>query len=131
MTQPPPSAPAPSDSGGRLTARELALLAPNLAKLLWRLARDRRVRWSTKALVVAAAAYLASPLDLIPDWIPGVGYLDDVALVAFTLHRLVRTVPPEVLQEHWDGAIPLPDLVRRLSLRKRKPQDDQSTGKPA
>jgi len=106
----------------------LALLAPNLAKLLWRLAKDKRVPFGTKVLVVGTAAYLAMPFDIIPDWLPGIGYLDDIALVGFTLHRLVKTVPPEVLQEHWDGAIPLPDVVKRLSFRKKsKRKRDEPT----
>ncbi len=101
----------------RLTARGMMLLLPNIVKLFWRLARDRRVPLGTKLLVVATGAYLAIPIDIIPDWIPVLGYLDDAVLVGFVLHRLLRTVPVEILQEHWDGAIPLPDLAMKLSLR--------------
>jgi uncharacterized membrane protein YkvA (DUF1232 family) len=121
-------APGQPEGEAKIGARELALLAPNLAKLLWRLAKDKRVPFGTKVLVVGTAAYLAMPFDIIPDWLPGIGYLDDIALVGFTLHRLVKTVPPEVLQEHWDGAIPLPDVVKRLSFRKKsKRKRDEPT----
>jgi len=115
-----------ASAGGKLSAREWALLVPNIAKLLGRLARDRRVPIGTKLLVVGAGLYLACPVDLIPDWIPGLGYLDDVLLVALLVHRLVRTVPAQVLREHWHGAIPLPELARRLSLRgkREKGRDD-------
>jgi uncharacterized membrane protein YkvA (DUF1232 family) len=103
----------------RLTPREVMLLVPNIVKLLWRLARDRRVPLRTKLLVVGTAVYLAIPIDIIPDWIPVLGYLDDAVLVGFILHRLLRTVPIEILQQHWDGAIPLPDLATKLRFRRR------------
>jgi len=110
---------AADSSTSRLTARELIFLLPNLGKLLWRLARDRRVPLSVKLLVVGTGIYLAMPFDVIPDWLPGVGYLDDAILVGFVVHRLIRRVSPEVLAEHWDGAISLPDLARKISFRTK------------
>ena len=102
-----------------MTARELVLLLPNLGKLLWRLARDRRVPLSVKLLVVGTGIYLAIPFDVIPDWLPGVGHLDDAILVGFVVHRLIGKVSPEVLAQHWDGAISLPDLAGKLSFRSK------------
>ncbi len=125
MTIPPePNEQIEGDRAKRLSARDLALLLPNLGKLLWRLARDKRVPLPIKALVIGTGVYLALPFDVIPDWLPGVGYLDDALLVGFVLHRLIRHVSPEILAEHWDGAVPLPELARRLSLRARVKGDN-------
>jgi len=116
---PVPSLEAADSRTSRLTARELVLLLPNLGKLLWRLARDRRVPLSVKLLVVGTGIYLAIPFDVIPDWLPGVGHLDDAILVGFVIHQLIRKVSPEVLAEHWDGAISLSELAGKLSFRNK------------
>jgi uncharacterized membrane protein YkvA (DUF1232 family) len=75
----------------------------SLAKLFYRLVRDPRVSRLDKLLLASAAAYLVAPNDLIPDWIPVVGQLDDLLVVGFALHRLLDRVPAEVLLELWDG----------------------------
>ena len=83
--------------------RELALLLPQLAGLVARLAGDSRVPGRVKAILGVVAVYLASPIDLIPDFIPVVGYLDDVVLVAIVLDGLLNHVDREILLEHWPG----------------------------
>jgi uncharacterized membrane protein YkvA (DUF1232 family) len=104
----------------KLSAKELALLLPNLIKLFWRLARDRRVRRRTRWLLFILGAYVACPIDLIPDWIPVLGYLDDVFVIGFLLHRILRSVPPEILAEHWQGTITLSELSQYFTRRKQK-----------
>ena len=124
-------APGQGPSAGRagaLSAREALLLLPNVGRLLWRLARDRRVPLATKLLVAGTGLYLAVPFDIIPDWIPVLGYLDDVILVGLVLRRLVRSVPADVLAEHWQGSLPLPELVGRLS--RRAPSQEDREGPP-
>jgi uncharacterized membrane protein YkvA (DUF1232 family) len=76
---------------------------PNLAKLLWRLARDPRVPRRNKALFAGVGAYLLIPFDIIPDWIPGIGQLDDAVLFLLSLDGLLNRVPEEILAEHWEG----------------------------
>ena len=83
--------------------RELVLLLPQLAGLVARLAGDSRVPGRVKAILGVVAVYLASPIDLIPDFIPVVGYLDDVVLVAIVLDGLLNHVDREILLEHWPG----------------------------
>lgn len=107
----------PARGGG--TPRELLLLLPNLGRLLWRLARDRRVPLRARLLVAGVGLYLAMPFDIIPDWIPVIGHLDDLFVLGLALRWLVRSVPPEALKESWSGAIPLDELTRRFSLRIR------------
>ncbi|MGH9717123.1 MAG: YkvA family protein [Candidatus Acidiferrales bacterium] len=63
-------------------------------------ARDSRVPWYTKALAFIVAGYAFSPLDLIPDFIPVVGFVDDVILVPLGIVLVIKLVPVEILQEH-------------------------------
>jgi uncharacterized membrane protein YkvA (DUF1232 family) len=77
---------------------------PAFLKLLGRLARDPRVSKVDKALVAATVVYLVSPVDLIPDWVvPVVGQVEDLALLALALSRLVSNAGMDVLLDHWDG----------------------------
>lgn len=66
---------------------------------LWLAARDARVPWHAKAVAAAVAAYALSPIDLIPDFVPVLGYLDDLILVPAGIWLAVRLVPANVLDE--------------------------------
>ena len=63
-------------------------------------ARDPRVPWFAKAVAVFVAGYALSPIDLIPDFIPVLGYLDDLIIVPLGIWLAVRLIPPEILAEH-------------------------------
>lgn len=65
----------------------------------WYAWRNPALRWPGRAMLVAVTLYLLSPVDLIPDGIPLLGWLDDVALVAFVLPLLLKMLPAPVLQE--------------------------------
>lgn len=71
---------------------------------LYLAARDRRVPWYAKAVAAAVAAYALSPIDLIPDFIPILGYLDDVILVPLGILAAVRLVPADLMSEHRAAA---------------------------
>ncbi len=66
---------------------------------LWIAGRDRRVPWHAKAVAAAVAAYALSPIDLIPDFIPVLGYLDDLILVPLGIALAVRLIPPKLMAE--------------------------------
>ncbi|MFS8146776.1 YkvA family protein [Rhizobium sp. BR 249] len=66
---------------------------------LWLAARDRRVPWYAKAVAGAVAAYALSPVDLIPDFIPVLGYLDDLLIVPLGILLATRLVPADVMRE--------------------------------
>jgi len=100
--------------GRREDARALAGFVPDCAVLLQRLLRDPRLPRRRRALVVALAAYLAMPFDLVPDFIPVAGQLDDAILVALVLRSLVRAGGPDLLAEHWPGPERSLELLRRL-----------------
>ncbi len=80
-----------------LKQRARALKAESLALLL--AARDPRTPWLAKLLIVLVVAYALSPIDLVPDFIPVLGYLDDLVLVPLGVMLAIRLVPPEVLAD--------------------------------
>lgn len=92
-----------SGSGQPTDLKEYLLLLPRLLKLLYRLARDPRVPARSKATLFILGGYLASPIDVIPDFIPGIGQLDDIAIVAFVLDQMLNRIPEDIVREHWDG----------------------------
>ncbi|MBY6266365.1 DUF1232 domain-containing protein (plasmid) [Azospirillum sp. 412522] len=67
-------------------------------------ARDPRTPWHVRVLAMAVAAYALSPIDLIPDFIPVLGYLDDLLIVPLGILLVVRLIPPELLAEHRAAA---------------------------
>jgi uncharacterized membrane protein YkvA (DUF1232 family) len=83
--------------------RGLLRLLPDLAVLLGRLLADPAVPLRAKACLGAAALYLANPVDAIPDFVPLLGVLDDLILVAVVLDGLLNHVDREVLSRHWPG----------------------------
>ncbi len=67
-------------------------------------ARDPRVPWYAKALALCVAGYALSPIDLIPDFIPVLGYLDDLIIVPLGIVAVVKLIPPEIMAEHRAAA---------------------------
>jgi uncharacterized membrane protein YkvA (DUF1232 family) len=101
-------------AGRRKAARAIAGFVPDCVVLFTRLLKDPRLATRHKLLVAALLPYLASPIDVIPDFIPIAGQLDDAVLVAFVLRRVVRSAP-ELVREHWPGPASSLELVLRLS----------------
>ena len=66
--------------------------------------RDPRVPWPAKVLAICIAAYALSPIDLIPDFIPVLGYLDDAILLPLGILLVVRMIPPDIMAEHRAAA---------------------------
>ncbi len=97
--------------GRRALARELAALVPNLTRLFAGLLRDPRVPLRAKIVLGVTALYLASPIDLIPDFVPIAGSLDDAIVAAFALRFVVGASSPEIVAEHWPGD---PATLRRI-----------------
>jgi uncharacterized membrane protein YkvA (DUF1232 family) len=67
---------------------------------IYRAARDPRVPWYAKALAICVAGYALSPIDLIPDFVPILGYVDDVIIVPLGILIVVKLIPPEIMAEH-------------------------------
>ncbi len=90
-------------AGHRPSMRDLARFIPDCIVLVTRLLRDPRVPRRHKLMLGALVGYLALPFDVVPDFIPVAGYLDDVLLVALTLRAVARGTGAELLREHWPG----------------------------
>jgi len=93
---------------------DLVLVLPRLLKMLRRLWRDPDLPVGEKALLAATAAYLASPIDLIPDSIPVLGQLDDLLLIVLVLRLLARRLGPEKLRAAWDGPGDVVELLETV-----------------
>jgi uncharacterized membrane protein YkvA (DUF1232 family) len=91
--------------------KELAGFLPACVTLVRRLRADPRVPWQAKAAMVVAGLWVLSPVDLLPEFLPVIGPLDDVVVVALALRYAARRVPREVLLEAWPGE---PRLLERL-----------------
>jgi uncharacterized membrane protein YkvA (DUF1232 family) len=108
--------------GRRNDARALAGFIPDCLVLVKRLLRDPRVPRRRKLLLVLLVAYLAMPIDLVPDFIPVAGQLDDAILVALVLRAVLRSGGDDLLQEHWSGPPRSLELVRSLTFGQRAPR---------
>jgi uncharacterized membrane protein YkvA (DUF1232 family) len=102
-------------AGRRGDARALATFIPDCLVLFRALLRDPRVPTRRKVLLGALLAYLAMPIDLVPDFIPVAGQLDDAIIVALVLRSMLRAGGPELLREHWPGPDRSVDVVLRLA----------------
>jgi uncharacterized membrane protein YkvA (DUF1232 family) len=90
-------------AGRRGDAGALATFMPDCLVLMRALLGDLRVPTRSKVMVVALLAYLAMPFDLVPDFIPIAGQLDDAIVLALVLRSLLRSGGPELVREHWRG----------------------------
>jgi len=100
------------------SARDALKLLPDTMRLVRRLVGDTTIPRRTRWLVWALLAYLVLPIDLVPDFIPVVGYADDVIVTALVLRHVIRKAGPEKLAEHWPGTPEgLATLTRVLRLR--------------
>jgi uncharacterized membrane protein YkvA (DUF1232 family) len=98
---------------GRL--REYIRLLPDVIRLLSRLARDRDLPLAARVRLWGLLAYLALPIDLVPDFIPVIGYADDAILVAATLRSVARSAGAPALERHWPGTAQGLVAVKRLA----------------
>jgi uncharacterized membrane protein YkvA (DUF1232 family) len=104
--------------GRRGKARTLATFIPDCIVLVSRLARDPRVPRRRKLILVALVGYLALPFDLVPDFIPVAGQLDDTVIVALVLRYFVQSGGESLIRELWPG----PEQSLALILRLARPR---------
>jgi uncharacterized membrane protein YkvA (DUF1232 family) len=100
-------------AGRREDARALAGFIPDCIVLISRLARDRRISRPRRAALFVALAYLALPIDLVPDFLPGIGQLDDAVVLGLALRLVVHGGGTEIVREAWPG----PEASLTLVLR--------------
>ena len=80
--------------------RQWARLAKRDVHAIYRAARDPRVPWYAKALAFCVAGYALSPIDLIPDFVPVLGYVDDLIIVPLGILIVLKLIPPDIIAEH-------------------------------
>lgn len=98
-----------------LRLREVMRLLPDLLRLLKSLASDRTLPRGVRILLWLLLGYLAMPIDLIPDFVPVIGYADDAVVVAMAVRSVARRAGPEALERHWPGTPDGLTAVRRLT----------------
>jgi uncharacterized membrane protein YkvA (DUF1232 family) len=107
----------------RSMIREAVRLLPDLIRLLSRLARDGTLPRGVRARLWLLLAYLASPIDIVPDFIPVIGYADDAIIVVATLRSVVRRAGLQPLRRHWPGSeTGLAVVIRLAGLDRESPQ---------
>jgi uncharacterized membrane protein YkvA (DUF1232 family) len=102
-------------AGRRFAARTLAMLIPNLVSLFHGLLGDPRVPLGSKVLLWFGVVWIASPIDLLPEFLPVVGPLDDAVVAALVLRHLVRTAGEDVVRDHWRGDPRTLDRILRVT----------------
>lgn len=100
---------------GTVRMRDAARLLPDLLRVIRRLVADRRVPLRARVRLVLILGYLAVPIDLVPDFIPVLGYADDVLVLAWGLRALIRDAGGEPLRRNWPGTPAGLRVVERLA----------------
>ena len=98
-----------------VSMRDALRIVPDVLRLVRRLASDNSMPRGLRIRLLLLLVYLASPIDLIPDFIPVLGYADDVIIIALVLRSVTRTAGTEALARHWPGSPEGLSLVTRLA----------------
>ena len=102
-----------------VTLKDALRLVPDLVRLIRRLAADKSITRGVRVRLALLLVYLASPIDLVPDFVPVVGYADDAVIVAVVLRSVVRSAGVEALGRHWPGSPAGLAIVEQLAGVKR------------
>jgi uncharacterized membrane protein YkvA (DUF1232 family) len=111
--------------GGLL--RDAVRILPDTIRLLRRLATDRSIGFTVRLRLWLLFVYLASPVDLIPDFVPILGYADDAIIVAAVLRSVVRRAGPDAIRRNWPGSPEGLSIVWTLARLEGTPQETRLT----
>lgn len=98
-----------------VTLRDGVRLLPDLLRLIRRLAADRALPTGVRMRLFLLLVYLASPIDLIPDFLPVIGYADDAIIVAIVLRSVARRAGTDALDKHWPGSLEGLNVIKQLA----------------
>lgn len=82
---------------------EYAMIIPDIIALMYRLLKDKRIDLKTKILISSMIGYLVLPMDFVPDFMPVIGGIDDVAIMFWIFNKIIGSVPKSIILEHWQG----------------------------
>ncbi|MEO6605451.1 MAG: DUF1232 domain-containing protein [Aeromicrobium sp.] len=99
----------------QISLREALRLLPDLIRLLRRLAADASLPRGVRVRIWLLLGYLAMPIDLVPDFIPVLGFADDAIMVALVLRSVVRRAGPDLIARHWPGSPEGLAAIQRLA----------------
>lgn len=114
--------------GRKVAAKQLARAIPDLIALCRGLIGDPRVPFGSKVLIGGALVWVLSPIDLVPEFIPVLGPLDDVIVVGLVLRHLIKRAGADVVQEHWRGDPRVLRTALRLAGLRLPPEVRESSG---
>ena len=100
---------------GTVSMRNALRLLPDVIRLLRRLAADPNVPRGVRVRLLLLLAYLLSPIDLIPDFVPVLGYADDIIIVAIALRSVTRRAGQDAVERHWPGTPQGLQVIRRFA----------------
>jgi uncharacterized membrane protein YkvA (DUF1232 family) len=106
-------------AGRRESARALARFIPDCLVFFRRLLRDAQVARRHKILLLALLGYLICPIDLVPDFIPVAGQLDDAVIALLALRVVLRASGPQLVEEHWPGPASSLSVVLQFARTQR------------
>lgn len=105
-----------------VTMKDALRLLPDLLRLIRRLAADRTVAVGVRVRLVLLLAYLLSPIDLVPDFIPVIGYADDAVIVALVLRSVIKRAGEDAVRRHWPGSPAGLDIILQAARPVRRTQ---------
>ena len=105
---------AKTDAGKENKWMSFVMAAPDLFHLMCKLSLDKDVALEHKAKLAIGIAYFVSPIDLIPDFIPVIGFFDDVGVAAYVLNGIVSSVDAAIIEKHWAGEGDILELVKSI-----------------
>ena len=100
-------------SGSQPVLPRMASDFQNMKRLAIGLARDSRVPRRNKMIFAGVLAYIVMPVDLVPDWLPGVGRLDDLIMLCLAIDAMLNHIPESVIRDYWEGDQTTLNLIRR------------------
>lgn len=103
--------------GKKAKGFEYIMFLPDFFVLFTRLLLDERVKTSDKAFIGGIIAYLIMPFDIIPDFIPVIGYVDDIAVVIYGLNMLLNHIEKQIIIDNWSGEEDVLKLVQNLTVK--------------
>ena len=105
-----------------VTMKDALRLLPDLLRLIRRLAADRTVAVGVRVRLVLLLAYLLSPIDLVPDFSPVIGYADDAVIVALVLRSVIKRAGEDAVRRHWPGSPAGLDIILQAARPVRRTQ---------